>query len=179
MMKKIIIPIAISLAVLQSCAGIIPSVSIKSTKSNWVTSQKLNNIFIVESVSISDKFATSLMLELRKSLNLRGIQNTGVIYNEKELDASKNLEAKIANFNPDYVLEIKHTQTIVHTSNKGGSYSVYYFETKCYDKKNDAVIWSSTSSLTSGINGSSALANKILKKLEKDGLITKEIKTKK
>ncbi|WP_374443648.1 hypothetical protein [Epilithonimonas sp.] len=178
-MKKIIISITISLVTLQSCAGIIPSVSIKSMKSNWATSQKLNNIFIFESIDISDKFATSLMLELRENLNLRGLQNTGFIYNEKELDASKNLEAKIANFNPDYLLEIKHTQTMVYTSNKGGSYSVYYFEIKCYDKKNDAVIWSSTSNLTSGINGSSALANKILKKLEKDGLITKKIKTKK
>lgn len=169
----------LSLALLQSCAGIIPSVSIKSTKSSWASNQKLDNIFIVESVGISDKFATSLMLELRENLNLRGIKNSGVVYNEKELDASKNLETKIVNFNPDYLLEITHTQTMVYTSSKGGSYSVYYFVIKCYDKKNDAVLWNSDCNLTGGINGSSALANRILGKLEKDGLIVKKIKTKK
>jgi hypothetical protein len=157
-----------SLLSLSSCS--VCSYGTKFT-SEWAKGNRLKNVYIIESSSAPEGFKTELMYNLRIDLAKYGVKNGGSCYDKTALDAESVLDKKVTDFNPDYVIYIRNTETLYRNKELLEKDVVFrYYSIKIEDLKNKAIAFKTT--CVTGPVESEEMAKQLIKILKKEKFIT-------
>lgn len=116
------------------------------------------------------RFTESLGTAIQAELESRGVASEAYVRDELSLDGQADVEARVSAFGPDGILAISQTEAEYVNGAKSGA----RFEATLLVPGRERPVWRATiSSSTSGYGGAGStgqIAQKIVSKMEDDGL---------